>query len=189
MNQSLTLKTYIFFATVNNDNKFVSNASKVFIISVKIQSKVQKLNLPSYDFNLRTINDKQFIYDVYRKKYVLLTPEEWVRQSFARYLTEDRGYPGSLMMTEQTLHLNKQVKRCDILIHKPAGKPSVLVECKAPSIHIVPETFDQVARYNLVFKVKYLMVSNGLKHYCCFVDFGNRRVFFMDEIPDYDDLD
>jgi hypothetical protein len=159
------------------------------LYSVKIQSMVQKLNLPTYDFKIKQENGKQFIFDEYRKRYLLLTPEEWVRQSFARYLINEKGYPASLMMTEQTLHLNKTVKRCDILIHKPAGKPAVLVECKAPGIAISGETFDQIARYNLVFRVKYLIVSNGLKHYCCYVDFESKKVEFMDDIPKFGELD
>lgn len=150
---------------------------------------VQKLNLPTYDFKIKQESGKEFIYDVFRKKYLLLTPEEWVRQSFARYLIEEKGYPASLMMTEHRLHLNKTVKRCDILVHKPAGKPAVLVECKAPGIAISGDTFDQIARYNLVFKVKYLLVSNGLKHYCCEVDFESKKVEFMEEIPTYGELD
>lgn len=150
---------------------------------------MEKLNLPAYDFNLRHENGKDFIFDRFRKKYVMLTPEEWVRQSFARYLNEAKGYPASLMMTEQTLNFNKLVKRCDILIHKPAGKPAVLVECKAPGITINRETFDQIATYNVVFRVKYLMVTNGIKHYCCLVDFNNAKVNFINEIPLYDELD
>ena len=150
---------------------------------------VQKLNLPTYDFTLKQESGKQFIFDRFRKRYLLLTPEEWVRQSFARYLIEEKGYPASLMMTEQTLHLNKTVKRCDILVHKPAGKPAVLIECKAPGINISGETFDQIARYNLVFRVKYLIVSNGLKHYCCYVDFQSKKVEFLDDIPTFDELD
>ena len=93
------------------------------------------------------------------------------------------------MMTEYALNLNEMTRRCDILVHKPAGKPSLLVECKAPEVNITNETFDQVARYNMVFKVKYLMVSNGLKHYCCYIDFNNQKVNFQSEIPSYDLLD
>lgn len=159
------------------------------LYSVKIQSMVQKLNLPTYDFTIKQESGKQFIYDVFRKRYLLLTPEEWVRQSFARYLIEEKGFPASLMMTEHTLHLNKMIKRCDILVHKPAGNPTVLIECKAPGVKISGDTFDQVARYNLVFKVKYLIVSNGLKHFCCYVDFETRKVDFLDDIPDFSELD
>ena len=150
---------------------------------------MRKLNLPSYEFQYRMEDEKRFVLDIFRKKYVMLTPEEEVRQCFARYLMEEKGYPASLMMTEYSLKLNEMIRRCDILVHKPAGKPAVLVECKAPNVKISSETFDQAARYNMVFRVKYLMVTNGLKHYCCYVDFENQKVEFIAEIPAYDTLE
>ncbi len=128
------------------------------------------------------------ILDVFRKRYVALTPEEEVRQRFARYLVEERHYPASLIQTEYTLHLNGMVRRCDILVDKPAGTPSLLVECKAPNVKISQETFDQAARYNMVFRVRYLMVTNGIKHYCCRIDFETRKVDFMENIPGYQDI-
>ncbi len=118
----------------------------------------------------------------------MLTPEEEVRQRFARYLGEEKGYPASLMQTEFSLKFNEMIRRCDILVHKPAGKPAVLVECKAPEVKISENTFDQVARYNMVFKVKYLMVTNGFKHYCCYVDFETGKVQFLKVIPSYIEL-
>lgn len=126
--------------------------------------------------------------DIFRKRYVLKTPEEEVRQRFARYLVESHGYPATLIMTEYTLKLNEMVRRCDILVHKPAGSPAVLVECKAPSVKISQATFDQAARYNLVFRVQYLMVTNGLKHYCCRIDFENRSTDFLSSIPRYEEI-
>ncbi len=123
--------------------------------------------------------------DVYRKRFVMLTPEEEVRQRFARYLVEEKGFPASLVMTEYSLKLNKMSRRCDILVHKPAGNPAVLVECKAPEVKITQAVFDQAARYNLEFKVKYLMVTNGIKHYCCEIDFENEKVNFLSELPNY----
>ena len=149
---------------------------------------MRKLNLPEYDFQHRMEDGKRFVLDIFRKKYVMLTPEEEVRQCFARYLMEEKGYPASLMMTEYSLKLNEMIRRCDILVHKPAGKPSVLVECKAPKVKISQETFDQAARYNMVFKVRYLMVTNGLKHYCCTLDFETHKVDFLESIPSYQDL-
>jgi len=149
---------------------------------------MKKLNLPEYDFQQRSEEGKQFILDPFRKRYVLLTPEEEVRQRFARYLVEDRGYPASLIQTEYTLNLNGMVRRCDILVDKPAGTPYVLVECKAPSVKIVQDTFDQAARYNMVFRVSYLMVTNGLKHYCCTLDFDTRSVKYLESIPAYQDI-
>ncbi|MCK5136178.1 MAG: type I restriction enzyme HsdR N-terminal domain-containing protein [Bacteroidales bacterium] len=150
---------------------------------------MQKLNLPVYDFQYRVEENRRYVLDIYRKKYVLLTPEEEVRQRFTRYLVEEKGYPASLILTEFSLKLNEMTRRCDILVHKPAGKPAVLVECKAPGVKISRETFDQAARYNMVFSVKYLMVTNGLKHYCCYIDFDNQKVNFLAEIPRYESLD
>ncbi len=150
---------------------------------------MRKLNLPAYDFQHRMEDGKPLVLDIFRKRYVMLTPEEEVRQRFARYLMEEKGYPASLMMTEYSMKLNEMIRRCDILVHKPAGKPAVLVECKAPNVKISNATFDQAARYNMVFKVKYLMVTNGMKHYCCYVDFEDQKVHFMEEIPTYDTLE
>lgn len=127
--------------------------------------------------------------DVYRKRFVKLTPEEEVRQRFARYLVEEKDFPASLVMTEYSLKLHKLSRRCDILVHKPAGHPVVLVECKAPEVNINQATFDQVARYNLAFRVNYLMVTNGLKHYCCKVDFSTGKILFLGKIPSYEELE
>ncbi len=149
---------------------------------------MRKLNLPEYEFRFKQEEESPYVFDVFRKRYVMFTPEEEVRQRFARYLIEEKEFPSALMLTEYTLMLNGMTRRCDILVHKPAGFPAVLVECKAPEVKIGQETFDQVARYNLVFKVKYLMVTNGLKHYCCYLDFETKKVEFMNEIPKYSDL-
>ncbi|MFH0758074.1 MAG: type I restriction enzyme HsdR N-terminal domain-containing protein [Bacteroidota bacterium] len=146
------------------------------------------LNLPEYDFQQRAEDGKTFVLDPFRKRYVVLSPEEEVRQRFARFLVEERGYPASLIQTEYSLKLNKMVRRCDILVHKPAGVPSVLVECKAPVIKISQSAFDQAARYNLVFRVRYLMLTNGMKHYCCRVDFDTSQVEFIDRIPFYEEI-
>ena len=128
------------------------------------------------------------VLDIYRKRFVRLTPEEEVRQRFARYLLEEKGYPASLVMTEYSLKVNKLSRRCDILVHKPAGHPVLLVECKAPEVKISQASFDQVARYNLAFRVRYLMVTNGLKHYCCQLDFETEKITFLNEIPSYESL-
>ena len=149
---------------------------------------MRKLNLPAYDFRYRTEGEICFVLDVYRKRFVKLTPEEEVRQRFARYLVEEKGYPASLIMTEYSLKLNKLSRRCDILVHKPAGHPALLVECKAPEVKISQASFDQVARYNLAFKVSYLIVTNGLKHYCCQIDFETEKITFLKEIPTYESL-
>jgi len=149
---------------------------------------MRKLNLPEYEFRFKQEEKSRFVLDIFRKRYVMFTPEEEVRQRFARYLIEEKEFPTALIMTEYTLKLNEMVRRCDILVHKPAGHPAVLVECKAPEVKITQNTFDQVARYNLVFNVKYLMVTNGLKLYCCYLDFATRKVEFMKEVSLYNDL-
>lgn len=146
------------------------------------------LNLPAYDFPQRMQDGNICVLDPFRKRYVVFTPEEEVRQRFARYLVDEKGFPASLIQTEYSLKLNEMVRRCDILVHKPAGKPALLVECKAPVIKISQATFDQAARYNLVFRVRYLMLTNGKKHYCCRVDFETRKVEFIDHIPSYEEI-
>jgi hypothetical protein len=149
---------------------------------------MRKLNLPAYDFRYRTDGGELKVLDVFRKRFVKLTPEEEVRQRFARYLVEEKGYPASLIMTEYTLKVNKLTRRCDILVHKPAGFPALLVECKAPEVAISQASFDQVARYNLAFRVSYLIVSNGMKHYCCQIDFESGEIRFLSDIPGYEEL-
>ena len=126
--------------------------------------------------------------DVYRKRFVKLTPEEEVRQRFARYLVEEKGYPSSLIQTEYALKVNKLSRRCDILVHKPAGHPALLVECKAPEVKISQDAFDQAARYNLAFRLSYLIITNGMKHYCCRIEFETGKIHFLHEIPAYSEL-
>ena len=146
---------------------------------------MQKLNLPEYDLKLKTQSGRTMVFDPFRSKHLVMTPEELVRQLFARYLVEEKDYPASLMATEYSLTLNKMSKRCDILVFNRDGKPLVLVECKSPDVSIGREVFDQVARYNMVFRVEYLLITNGLKHYCCRVDHQLGTVEFLDDIPVY----
>lgn len=146
------------------------------------------LNLPDCDFRRKQEKGRTLILDPFRRKYVVLTPEEEVRQRLAHYLISEKGFPATLIQTEETLRLNEMVRRCDILVHKPAGNPVLLGECKAPTVRISQAAFDQAARYNLVFNVPYLLISNGLKHYCCRVDFRTRRIDFMDHLPAYADI-
>lgn len=146
---------------------------------------MQKLNLPQYDLKLKTMEGKTMVFDPFRSKYLVLTPEENVRQHFAQYLILEKAFPGSLMMTEYSLSLNSMKKRCDIIVFNTSRQPVVLVECKSPDIKITQDVFDQVARYNVVFKVKYLIVSNGLKHYCCRINFDSGIIDFLSEIPEY----
>ncbi|MCB9175328.1 MAG: type I restriction enzyme HsdR N-terminal domain-containing protein [Flavobacteriales bacterium] len=145
---------------------------------------MQELNLPFYNITLKEENGKQFIYDDIRKKYLSLTPEEWVRQNFIKYLISEKNVPASLIVIEKGLKLNELSKRADILIYKDSS-PILLVECKAPKVKITQDTFDQISRYNLTFKVPYLIVTNGLNHYCCKIDFDKNSYTFLEEIPDF----
>ena len=122
---------------------------------------MQLLNLPAYQYKIKTDGQRKQIFDRIRKKYVALTPEEWVRQHFINFLIEQKKYPESLMMVEMKLKYNRQQKRGDIVIYNNLGKPCVIVECKSPEIKITQDVFDQAARYNMTLKVEYLLVTNG----------------------------
>jgi hypothetical protein len=149
---------------------------------------MRALNLPSYDFRFRTTSRKQYIFDEIRKKYVVNTPEEWVRQNFIRYLIVVKRYPEALISIEREISLNRMSKRCDAVIYSKYGNPLMILEFKAPDVSVGQPVFDQIVRYNLALKVNFLLISNGLKHYCCKIDFQNKDYAFMHAIPDYDDL-
>ncbi len=146
---------------------------------------MQKLNLPTCTFNIKSNENKKFIFDIIRKKYFVLTPEEWVRQHFIHFLIYRKKYPISLIAVEKQLRVNQQKKRTDILVFNTLGTPEIIIECKAPSIKITQESFDQIARYNLKLNAKYLVVSNGLTHYFCKMDFKNETYVFLKNIPNY----
>jgi len=143
------------------------------------------LNMPPYKFKIKSSENKRFIFDTVRKKYVALTPEEWVRQHFVLYLVSEKKYPLSLIGIEKELIINNLKKRTDILIFNRTGKPELIVECKAPSVKITQDTFDQIARYNLKLNATYLVVTNGLSHFYCKMDFTNQRYLFLKDIPNY----
>ncbi|MDP4599608.1 MAG: type I restriction enzyme HsdR N-terminal domain-containing protein [Polaribacter sp.] len=146
---------------------------------------MKKLNLPSYSFIIKNTKNKTLIFDKFRKKYVVLTPEEWVRQHVAYFLHEEKKYPISLISIEKQLLINNLKKRTDIIIFNTFGNPEIIVECKAPTIKITQETFDQIARYNLKIKANYLFVTNGLDHFYCQMDFENETYVFLKELPDF----
>ncbi|MBQ7691745.1 MAG: type I restriction enzyme HsdR N-terminal domain-containing protein [Muribaculaceae bacterium] len=148
-----------------------------------------RLNLPEADFNVKKNEDGQLvIFDSLRKRFVALTPEEWVRQHFVHYLSTERNYPTALMANEVSLSQNGIKRRCDTLVADRQGQPLVIVEYKAPSVQVSQATFDQIVRYNLVFHARYLMVSNGLNHYCCQIDYATGSYAFLGDIPDYNDI-
>jgi hypothetical protein len=144
-----------------------------------------KLNLPNYKFRLKSSENKTIIFDKLRKRYFVLTPEEWVRQHFVMFLINQKKYPTSLIALEKQLTINNRKKRTDILVFNADGKPDIIVECKAPQIKITQATFDQIARYNLKLKANYLIVTNGLEHFYCKMDLEKETYIFLKEIPDY----
>jgi type I site-specific restriction endonuclease len=147
------------------------------------------LNLPKYDFKLKLIEGSKYIFDEVRKKYIKLTPEEWVRQNLIQYLCHQKNYPLSLMVVEYALKYNGLNKRADILCFDKEGKPLLIVECKASSVKISQKVFEQIARYNFDLKVPLLMVSNGLEHYCCRMNYEKHAFDFLKEIPEFQQKD
>ena len=131
------------------------------------------------------MEEKTHIFDIVRKKYLLLTPEEWVRQNFIHYLNKEKKYPLGLMGVEQMVKYNSLKTRADIVIYNLEGKPNVIVECKAPEVKITQDTFNQIAKYNSQLKVKYLIVTNGMKHFCCQMDYENNKITFLEDVPAY----
>lgn len=146
---------------------------------------MQELNFPKFMFRFKNSENKVSIFDGIRKKFVILQPEEWVRQHCVQYLIEVKGYPKSLINVEKELKINDLKKRYDIVIFNTNGSIHLIVECKAPKIKIKQDTFDQVARYNLALNASYLMVTNGLNHYYCIMDFKAKKYEFLVDIPDY----
>ncbi|MES2138521.1 MAG: type I restriction enzyme HsdR N-terminal domain-containing protein [Bacteroidota bacterium] len=144
---------------------------------------MKTLNLPPYQFKLKQQGLRTQIFDSIRKKYVVLTPEEWVRQNFLQFLIQDKKYPASLIAVEAGLKYNQLQKRMDVLVYDKQGTPHLMVECKAPEVKINQDVFDQIARYNMVFKVKYLVVTNGMHHFCCLMDYTNNAYQYLEQIP------
>ncbi len=144
---------------------------------------MQPLNFPNYQFRFKSNKNKTLIFDEIRKRFVILTPEEWVRQHTVRYLLLEMKYPTSLINVEKKLDLHGTIKRYDIVVFNKDGSIRIIVECKAPKVQINQLTFDQIARYNLVLKSDYLMVTNGLEHYYCQMDFENQCYVFLEQIP------
>ncbi|KAA6313070.1 hypothetical protein EZS27_036101 [termite gut metagenome] len=146
------------------------------------------LNLPAFEVKTNKRNGKTVIFDIIRKRYVALTPEEWVRQHFVHFLITHKGYPLGLMANEVALTLNGTQKRCDTVLYRRDLSARMIIEYKAPQIEITQTVFDQISRYNLKLKVDYLVVSNGMQHYCCRMDYENQHYTFLEDIPDYRSL-
>lgn len=147
---------------------------------------MQPLNLPKSNLDItRTSDGSLRIYDRLRHKNVTLTPEEWVRQNFVNYMIDTLGYPEGLMGNEISIKLNETSRRCDTVVFNRKGQPMMIVEYKAPSIAVSQKTFDQIVRYNMVLHARYLVVSNGLSHYCCEIDYNSHSYRFVDGLPPY----
>ena len=147
-----------------------------------------RLNLPPYEIKIQEKDGKRTIFDFLRRKYVALTPEEWVRQHFTHYLVEHKGYPKGLLGNEIELRIGEKRLRCDSILYNKVAQPRMIIEYKAPTIPIQQKTFDQISAYNLLLKVDYLIVSNGLQHHCCRMDYDTQSYTFLEGIPDYEKL-
>jgi len=146
---------------------------------------MQSLNLPPYKAVLSNKNGKTYIYDPFRRKDVALAPEEWVRQHFVNFLVTEKYYPAELIANEVSIDVNSTSKRCDTVIYDKYLNPLVIVEYKAPEVVITGDVFEQISRYNLTLRVPYLIVSNGLTHYCCYMDYKDMKCVFLENIPEY----
>ena len=147
-----------------------------------------QLNLPSADFRIREEKGKRLIFDSLRRKYVKLTPEEWVRQHFVNYLTQHKGYPTALLANEMELKIGTKRLRCDTLLYNRYMQPRMIIEYKAPHITISQQVFEQIASYNTLLHVDYLVVSNGLQNYCCKMNYEQHSMQFLKQIPDYSEI-
>ena len=148
---------------------------------------MDKLNLPEYAAVIREHEGKEQIYDRLRNRFVALTPEEWVRQNFVNYLIEFKGYPPALMANEIQISLNGMSRRCDSVVYNRSMQARTIIEYKRPTVEITRKVFEQISRYNLVMKVDYLIVSNGMKHYCCKMNYESLTFEFLTDILEFRD--
>ncbi len=146
------------------------------------------LNLPKTELKIIQRGEKWAVFDILRRRYVNLTPEEWVRQHFIHFLIEHKGYPEARLGNEISLNLNGTQKRCDSVLYDDEAQPTMILEYKAPHISITKLTFDQISRYNMKLHVPWLIVSNGMNHYCCKIDYEKGEYHFLSDIPQYDEL-
>ena len=144
-----------------------------------------QLNLPIAALKTKLVEGTTQVFDQVRKKYLVLTAEEWVRQHFIHYLNQEKNYPLGLMGVEQMVKYNGMQTRADIVLYATDGKPNMIVECKAPDVKITQDAFNQIAKYNFKLKVKYLVLTNGIQHFCCQMDYETNGIKFLEEIPSY----
>lgn len=146
------------------------------------------LNLPTYEAKIRKNSNGLEIFDPLRRKYFALTPEEWVRQHFVNYLINYKNYPASLMANEAGIKLNSLTRRCDTVVYNNQLEPLMIIEYKESKVQITQNVFDQVVRYNTVLKVPYIVVSNGISHYCCRMNYEDQSFEYLTDIPEYQSL-
>ncbi|MGB2313088.1 MAG: type I restriction enzyme HsdR N-terminal domain-containing protein [Flavobacteriaceae bacterium] len=146
---------------------------------------MEKLNFHDFDFSFKSKENKTYIFDPIRKKWLVLNPEEWVRQHCIQFLLKTKNVPLGFIQVEKKLNVNNTEKRYDLVVFKPDHSIDLLVECKSPKVKITQKTFDQIARYNLVLKSDYLMLTNGLNHFFCKMDFEKRKYLFLPDLPNY----
>ena len=149
---------------------------------------MQQLNLPPYEIKIRETDGRRTILDILRRKYVALTPEEWVRQHFVHFKKKKKGYPATLLANEVQLNVGNKLLRADSVLYGSDLHPRMIIEYKAPTVSITQKVFDQISVYNMLLKVDYLVVSNGINHYVCKMNYENQKYFFLREIPEYKDL-
>lgn len=149
---------------------------------------MRELNFPQYPFNIITEGKKTKIFDVIRRGFFVLTPEEWVRQNLIQFLIAERNFPKGLIAIEKGVTVNGMKKRFDALAYHKNGHPKLLIECKAPDVKIDQKVFDQIARYNYSLKLPYLLVTNGMQHYCSKVNWQTKKVKFLSDIPQYEEI-
>lgn len=147
-----------------------------------------ELNLPTPSLRLAGTSSRPTVFDILRKRYVALTPEEWVRQHFVHYLINEKHFPKELLANEVALSVGDKTLRADSVLYNRDLKPRVIVEYKAPTITITQKVFDQITVYNMQLHVDYLIVSNGLNHYCCKMDYDNQKYLFLEDIPEYENI-
>ena len=147
---------------------------------------MNELNLPPFDVKVRGTRERPEIFDFLRRRFVALTPEEWVRQHFTHWLVEHKGYPKGLLGNEIALQCGDKRLRCDSILYNKAKEPQMIIEYKAPTVSLTQRVFNQISAYNLLLHVDYLVISNGLQHYCCRMDYEHQTYTFLEEIPSYD---
>jgi len=149
---------------------------------------MSQLNFPDFDLKYKDIEGQRYIFDIIRKKFVVAGPEEIVRQYLIHFLIQDRLYPKSLINVEKKVQLGQLNRRTDLVVFNRAGNPLLIGECKAPNVPITQKAFEQIGQYNLALKVEWLLITNGLSHFCCKIDLENKSFKFVDDLPVYKDL-